>query len=179
MALILSGSTGISTTSGTTPFADGSIETAQLANDAVTTPKIAEDSVTIDKISATGTPSSSNFLRGDGSWQTVAGGVTSLNGETGAITNTNYGAIGSYVVAYDNTVNLYGTDTLTLPNTTTAGSNLLRGNSPRGSTDLYSVGQVPMTSLGLSGTWRRMSSAQPQNLGSSAEKGNFLLVRIS
>jgi hypothetical protein len=33
-----------------------------------------------------GTPSSSNFLRGDGSWQTpTSGGVTSFNGNTGAL----------------------------------------------------------------------------------------------
>jgi hypothetical protein len=42
---------------------DGMIGTSDLANGAVT----------IAKISATGTPSSSNYLRGDGSWQTVAG----------------------------------------------------------------------------------------------------------
>ena len=34
-------------------------------------------------ISATGTPSSTNYLRGDGSWQTVTGGVTSITAGTG------------------------------------------------------------------------------------------------
>ncbi len=40
-------------------------------------------------LSATGTPSSSTFLRGDGSWQTPAGtGVTSVTGTGGRITST-------------------------------------------------------------------------------------------
>lgn len=34
--------------------------------------------VTVDKINATGTPSASTFLRGDGSWNTPGGGVAEL-----------------------------------------------------------------------------------------------------
>jgi hypothetical protein len=49
---------------------------------------------------ASGTANSSTFLRGDSTWATVAGGVTSLNGQTGAITNTDYQAIGSICFGY-------------------------------------------------------------------------------
>ena len=41
---------------------------------AVTGAKIANSTVTVGKISATGTPSSSTYLRGDGSWSTPSGG---------------------------------------------------------------------------------------------------------
>lgn len=44
-----------------------------ISNNAVTTTKINNGSVTISKISATGTPSASTYLRGDGSWQSAGG----------------------------------------------------------------------------------------------------------
>lgn len=40
----------------------------------ITTNKIANNSVTVAKISATGTPSSTTYLSGDGSWKSVSGG---------------------------------------------------------------------------------------------------------
>ena len=52
MAIVINGSTGISATESSSVLGDGAVEIAD--------------------ISATGTPSSSNYLRGDGSWQTVA-----------------------------------------------------------------------------------------------------------
>lgn len=58
----------------------GSIGATQLATNAVTTVKILDANVTVAKISATGTPSSTTFLRGDGQWQspsvTLTGNVT-------------------------------------------------------------------------------------------------------
>lgn len=48
-------------------------------------------------VSPTGTPSSSTYLRGDNTWAAVSGGVTSMNGQTGAVTNTNLYDIGSFV----------------------------------------------------------------------------------
>jgi hypothetical protein len=47
---------------------------------------IADKSVTVAKVNATGTASSTNFLRGDGAWATPAGdgqGVTSVSGANG------------------------------------------------------------------------------------------------
>jgi len=48
--------------------------------------------VTIAKISATGTPSATTFLRGDGSWQTPAGGSGSPGGTNGEVQYNNGGA---------------------------------------------------------------------------------------
>jgi hypothetical protein len=62
MAVTISGSTGID------KVVDGSIATVDLADDAVT----------LAKLSATGSPSSSNFLRGDNSWAAVGGGLSNV-----------------------------------------------------------------------------------------------------
>jgi hypothetical protein len=83
---------------------------------------IAGTSLPVASINASGTPSASTFLRGDGSWQSPAGGVTSLaagngitvSGSTGAVTvsqdvytgtsagNTSY-PVGTVVAAYSGT----------------------------------------------------------------------------
>ena len=65
--------------------------------------------------------SNGNILTSNGTtWTSAApsGGVTSLNGQTGAITNTTLGAIGSYLMVVNNTTSNFGT------NATTAGSDL-------------------------------------------------------
>jgi hypothetical protein len=58
----------------TAKIADGAITTAKIAAGAVITDDLANSAVTVAKISATGTPSSTTFLRGDGSWTAPAGG---------------------------------------------------------------------------------------------------------
>jgi hypothetical protein len=122
-----------------------------------------------------------------GTWpnQTVTaagGGVTSLNGETGAITNTNFGAIGSCVIAYDNSVAAHDSSTYIDTNTTTAGSNLLKlanNSSAEGSTTYSLIGTSALTSASLSGTWRRMNAYRCGPFGNSSTRVAFLLVRVS
>lgn len=63
----------------TAKIAAGAVATVDIADSAVTTAKIANSAVTIAKLSATGTPGSSNYLRGDGSWQTVSAGIAAQN----------------------------------------------------------------------------------------------------
>lgn len=58
----------------TAKITDANVTTAKIADSNITTAKIADANVTIAKISATGTASSSTYLRGDGSWQTPSGG---------------------------------------------------------------------------------------------------------
>ena len=61
------------TTGGVAYPEAGSIDADDLAQDAVTADKIANDAVGIDQLSATGTPSSSTYLRGDNTWAEVTG----------------------------------------------------------------------------------------------------------
>ena len=61
---------------------DGSVTTAKLGNlavtaaklatDAVTNIKVADDAIGVDELSATGTASSSTYLRGDNAWSSIA-----------------------------------------------------------------------------------------------------------
>ena len=127
--------------------------------------------------------SSGNVLTSDGStWTSAApsGGVTSLNGQTGAITNTNYGSIGSYVIAAEND---YTANLERLPDVTVAGNTLIRSTvstdapiNARGAANI-SVGSVPQTSLSFSGTWRRLTRSYNSNSGSLSSMN--LYVRIS
>lgn len=50
----------------------GCVTTAKIDADAVTNAKIADDAVNLENLSATGTPSSSNYLRGDNTWASVS-----------------------------------------------------------------------------------------------------------
>jgi hypothetical protein len=60
----------------TAKVADGAITSAKIATGAVIADDLATGSVTMTKISATGTPSSSTFLRGDGQWQTPSASIS-------------------------------------------------------------------------------------------------------
>jgi hypothetical protein len=110
-----------------------------------------------------------------------AGGVTSLNGQTGAITNTDYGVIGSYVIATSDVQNAV---TSYLPNATVAGNTLVHSNStgqPGGisgqvGSSLTAVTFSASTSMGLSGTWRQMTRSVN---GNTTTAGLNLWVRIS
>ena len=53
---------------------DDAVTTAKINNAAVTTAKLADDAVTLPKLSATGSPSSTTFLRGDNTWATPPAG---------------------------------------------------------------------------------------------------------
>lgn len=104
---------------------------------------------------------------GDGSDPTFqslpAGGVTSLNGQTGAITNTNYDAIGSYVTGRPANATSYAA------NATIAGSSLTVGSpnymwdggkfAPVGRSDTVT------TEGTVSGTWRCVSGARSGPFG--------------
>lgn len=107
----------------------------------------------------------------------TAGGVTSLNGQTGAITNTSLGAIGSYIVASAGSG-------ATSQGATVAGSSLLYDNDPYksmaghyGDSQTQYVANGPnTTAYGLTGTWRAMTflSAANSNAWSVG-----LFVRVS
>ena len=73
MAIGINGSgtiTGIS--AGGLP--DGTVDADTLATNAVANAKVADDAIGLAELSATGTASSSTFLRGDNSWAAAGGG---------------------------------------------------------------------------------------------------------
>jgi nitrogen regulatory protein PII/uncharacterized protein YerC len=80
------------TLAGTTfSIGAGQVNGTMIADGAIATAQLAGKSVTVAKVNATGTASSTTYLRGDGSWTTPAGdgqGVTSVSGANG-ITVTN------------------------------------------------------------------------------------------
>ena len=55
----------------TNKIVTGAVVTAKIADDAVTNAKVANDAVGLAELSATGTASSSTFLRGDNAWAVV------------------------------------------------------------------------------------------------------------
>lgn len=66
----------------TAKIANNAITTAKITNANVTTPKIASGAVTIPKLSATGIPSATTYLRGDGTWSAATGVGDNLGNHT-------------------------------------------------------------------------------------------------
>jgi hypothetical protein len=120
-----------------------------------------------------------NLLTSNGTtWTSAAasGGVTSLNGQTGAITDTSLYAIGSYVTGRTQT------DGALTANATAAGSALYStalGVAQNGATgwEVYGGAGVSTTpSVVGSGTWRLMT---PADSTSGGRRMGGLWVRIS
>ena len=53
-------------------IADGTVVAAEIADNAITNAKMSDDAVGVAELSASGTASSSTFLRGDNSWATIS-----------------------------------------------------------------------------------------------------------
>lgn len=124
MALELNGTTGVDKVQA------GAIEATD----------IPDASLPIAKLSTTGTASSSTYLRGDGTWQTISASPTTAQ-VLSATAGASVGAVGTYCKAYllSNGVN---------PGGTTAGSSLRGVNS---SGQSYNPG--------FTGTWRNMGAS--------------------
>ena len=71
-----------------------------------------------------------------------------MNGETGAITNNTYGAIGAYFATFANG----GGGGVVLVGDTVSGSVL----------NIYKTGGVGYSNAGLSGTWRNMGATEAE-----------------
>lgn len=84
-------------TVGNAQIAAGAVGATELASNAVTNDKVADDAIGIAELSATGTPSSSTFLRGDNSWATPSGGASALDDLTDVtITGASTGQVLKY-----------------------------------------------------------------------------------
>lgn len=187
MSVTISGDTGVSlaaNVSGTVAVANGGTGSTSLTANNV----LLGNGTSAVQAVAPGT--NGNVLTSNGTtWTSAAlpaGGVTSLNGQTGAITNTDYGAIGSYVIACEND---YTASQERLPNVTVSGSALHRSNEAAGTNNqaintqgantqvLVGISNTGATSLGLSGTWRRMTRSM--NSSTTGRSAANLYVRIS
>lgn len=145
MSIVLDGTAGIDTpaiTGITTPVsvAQGGTGAATLTSGSVLV------GAGTSAISSVAPGTSGNLLTSNGSaWVSSTpsgGGVTSLNGQTGAITNTSYQVLGSYVIGYPSS----GASSAATPGSTYAGSGIPVLNTVAGNT-----GTCP-------GTWRAMGS---------------------
>lgn len=83
--------------------------------------------IAISAINATGTPSSSTYLRGDGTWATVAGGSTTL---TGDVTGTGTGTVTTTLADSGVTAGTYPKVTVDSKGRVTAGSALASADLP-------------------------------------------------
>lgn len=158
---------GIANSAVTTDkIAANAVVTADIADSAVTTAKIANANVTVAKISATGTPSSTTFLAGDGSWQAVSSTPTTAQVLT-ATAGATAGAVGTYAFLAPNQNVAVGN--------TVAGSNCryASGNTYYGPTNFNYAGGAP------SGTWRVMSYVYIQNSCGYTYCWATLMLRIS
>jgi hypothetical protein len=135
-----------------------------------------------------------NVLTSNGTtWQSTApaaGGVTSLNGQTGAITDTNLGAIGSYISAV-RAVTAGSPNSSLSANSTIAGSSLRYGWSASAvygglasafqGTSRFGTNNSVYNSGGssLSGTWRNLGTAYETDVDGESNWYPSLWVRIS
>ena len=76
-------------------YVDGSIDTAHVAGSQITNALMADDAIGIAELSATGTASSTTFLRGDNSW--VAAGGAYSDWDLLTTTPTTLVASGQYI----------------------------------------------------------------------------------
>lgn len=162
MSIVLDGTTGI-----TTPAVTGLTTALTVAQGGTGAATLTANNVLLGngtsavQVVAPGT--SGNVLTSNGTtWSSTAlpaGGVTSLNGQTGAITDTNQYAIGSYVLGRPANITNY------TGNETVAGSSLYAtstGGGYDGTSWLTGSGQVLINT----GTWRCMSPASyPSSYG--------------
>jgi hypothetical protein len=125
--------------------------------------------------------SNGNVLTSNGTtWTSAAlpaGGVTSLNGQTGAITNTDFGSIGSYFVG---STTASGT-TVYAAGATVAGSALIQNSATGSGPFLLGAPSTDYTGAGFSGTWRNMAGrvASGAEYVASSYRVNTIWVRIS
>ena len=86
MATTINGSTGVS------QIQDDTVTTAKVDDSQITNALMADDAIGVAELSATGTASSSTFLRGDNAWATPGGGgmtlLSTLNTTSGTTATT-------------------------------------------------------------------------------------------
>jgi hypothetical protein len=129
--------------------------TQTLTNKSISGAQINSGTVAAARLGS-GTPGTGNFLRGDGSWQTVPASAPSTTDVLNATAGASLEAVGTYAFVFP----AAGSGVLA-PGTTIAGSSL-RYNG---------------TTTSLSGTWRTMSGLAQATMYTAPTAG--LVLRIS
>ena len=111
----------------TAHIADSQVTTAKIADDAVTNAKMADDAIGVAQLSATGTASSSTFLRGDNSWTAVN---TDLVSDTSPQLGGDLQSNGNQIeIADDDQIRLGTGNDLTIFHESSSNFNVIRQNN--------------------------------------------------
>jgi hypothetical protein len=148
----------------TLPDATGTVVTTDatqtLTNKSISGAQINSGTVAVARLGS-GTPGTGNFLRGDGSWQTVPASAPSTNDVLNATAGASVGAVGTYAILSVSTEQNAGSSQS--PGSTKAGSGLFFGNgsaigkqaSPQPAGTWQCMGNSPNSSQNT--TWLRIS----------------------
>ena len=159
-----------------------SIDSDQYVDASIDNAHLADDAVGLDELSATGTPSSSTFLRGDNAWATPSGGAWKLIGSQVATDDADLSQTG-----LDSTYDTYAIVLSDILMAVDAQHLYLRfgdsGGYDSGSTDYFWHLQVGVSASGY-GTNAYDGSADPQirvgsNLGNASGEGMGALFYLS
>jgi hypothetical protein len=132
--------------------------TQTLTNKSISGAQINSGTVAAARLGS-GTPGTGNFLRGDGSWQTVPASAPSTTDVLAATAGASVGAVGTYAL-----LSQVSGGAATTAGTTIAGSNLRYSDTSGGNSGTPS------------GTWRVMGRVQIANAGSAAATTTWLRI---
>jgi hypothetical protein len=152
----------------------GNLTNAVPADGSISTAKIANSAVTMAKLSATGTPGSGNYLRGDGSWQAVSSTPTTAQ-VLSATAGATAGAVGTYMLATGGSSDIAFGGTI-------AGSSLNPVSTAATARFNSSIAVALDRGAAQSGTWRAMGTYtyyRQSNYSGGWLYGATLWLRIS
>jgi hypothetical protein len=150
--------------------------TQTLTNKSISGAQINSGTVAVARLGS-GTPGTGNFLRGDGSWQTVPASAPSTTDVLTAYAGAAFDGVGTYTVAL--TENEVASGSSIAAGTTVAGSTLRRNDVANGSNDTTASAASTVVSAGLSGTWRLMMFLNTIGGGFPARRLRGFWLRIS
>jgi hypothetical protein len=145
--------------------------TQTLTNKSISGAQINSGTVAVARLGS-GTPGTGNFLRGDGSWQTVPASAPSTTDVLNATAGASVGVVGTYAWLIEQTSN----STSYANGATLAGSNLRFQGFGTGSPNTGSTLTTLLANTAPAGTWRLFGRIEK---GGNTFCGLSLWLRIS